>query len=159
MIDPAFDHDRLDIYGHVAGSRMRCLGFALLLLLHALTAFAAERPVQDPTSGSIARRHSNQVFVKVIMPVTAHTPKQEGPVIEGWVAEQLKQLGQAEYFAVTNWVPVCDGLLADDIVNNRVWGGSLGNASCRRSAQVRLGLRSWHSSPGSALISSSDRPT
>ncbi|MCA9223693.1 MAG: hypothetical protein KDA71_25455, partial [Planctomycetales bacterium] len=62
----------------------------------------------------------NQVFVKVIVPVTDHTPKQDGPVVESWVAEQLKQLGESEFFAITNWVPVCDGLLADDIVDNRI---------------------------------------
>jgi hypothetical protein len=65
------------------------------------------------------------VFVKVIMPVTARTPKQDGPVVESWVAGQLKELGESEYFAVTDWVPVCDGLLADDEVDNRVWSGQL----------------------------------
>src|SRR5687768_14858703 len=104
---------------------MRCLSFALLLVLHTLTAFAAELPAQDPTPESIARRRFNQVFVKVIMPVTERTPKQDGPVVESWVAQQLTQLGESEYFAVTDWVPVCDGLLADDEVDNRVWSGQL----------------------------------
>ncbi len=108
---------------------MRCLSFALLLVLHTLTALAAEPPAQGPTPESIARRQFNQVFVKVIMPVTEHTPKQDGPVVEAWVAEQLQQLGASEYFAVTNWVPVCDGLLADDEVNNEVWRGSFGKTS------------------------------
>ena len=104
---------------------MRCRSFALVLVLYTLTTFAPELLGQNPTPASIARQRFNQVFVKVIMPVTARTPKQDGPVVESWVAEQLKELGQSEYFAVTDWVPVCDGLLADDEVDNRVWSGSL----------------------------------
>ena len=146
---------------------MRCLSFTLLLLLHTLTAFAAERPAQDPTPGSIARRQFNQVFVKVIMPVTEHTPKQDGPVVEAWVAEQLKQMGESEYFAVTNWVPVCDGLLADDIVDNDVWDGSLGKASfCpvggdlpeRNNGRVLVSVVGWSPGAVEARVSLADEP-
>ncbi|QEG41862.1 hypothetical protein [Roseimaritima ulvae] len=104
---------------------MRCRRFALLLVLFTLTILAAELPAQNPTPASIARQRFNQVFVKVIMPVTARTPKQDGPAVESWVAEQLKERGESEYFAVTDWVPVCDGLLADDELDNRVWSGHL----------------------------------
>ena len=111
---------------------MRCLRCVFLLVLHTLTAFTAESPAQEPTPGSIARQQFNQVFVKVVMPVTERTPMQDGPVVESWVAEQLTQLGESEYFAVTDWVPVCDGLLEDDEVNNRVWSGCLvGKNACR----------------------------
>ncbi|KAA5536084.1 hypothetical protein FYK55_28225 [Roseiconus nitratireducens] len=34
-----------------------------------------------------------------------------------------------DYFAVTNWVPICDELLSGGRVDNRVWGGNLDNAS------------------------------
>ena len=104
---------------------MRCRSFVLLLVLYTLTTFASELLAQNPTPATIARQRFNQVFVKVIMPVTARTPKQDGPVVESWVAEQLKELGESEYFAVTDWVPVCDGLLADDEVDNRIWSGDL----------------------------------
>ncbi|MBL8808896.1 MAG: hypothetical protein JNM43_01865 [Planctomycetaceae bacterium] len=97
--------------------------FALLLILNAVT--ASELLAQTPTRGAIARQQFNQVFVKVIVPVTERTPKQDGPVVESWVSKQLKEAGQSEYFAVTNWVPVCDGLLADDDVNNDIWNGKL----------------------------------
>lgn len=104
---------------------MKCLSFALLVFLHTLTALVAELPAQNPTPESIARRRFNQVFVKIVMPVTARTPKQDGPVVEAWVAEQLKVSGESEYFAVTDWVPVCDGLLSDQEVDNHVWSGQL----------------------------------
>lgn len=147
---------------------MRCLSFALLLVLSTLTVFAAERPAQDPTRGSIARRQFNQVFVKVIMPVTARTPKQDGPVVESWVAEQLKQLGESECFAVTNWVPVCDGLLADDVVDNRVWSGRLGKASfCpvggdipeRNNGRLLVSVSGWSPAAGyEARVTLADEP-
>lgn len=104
---------------------MRRPGFVGLLIVNMVAAIAAELPAQVPTPESTARQRFNQVFVKVIVPVTSRTPKQDGPVVESWVAEQLKQLGESEYFAVTGWVPVCEGLLADDIVNNDVWDGRL----------------------------------
>ncbi len=109
---------------------MRCPSFVSLLVFSIVAAIAAELPAQAPTSESNSRRRFNQVFVKVIVPVTSRIPKQDGPAVESWVAEQLKQLGESEYFAVTPWVPVCDGLLADDIVDNDVWDGNLdGNRS------------------------------
>lgn len=105
---------------------MRRTGFVCLLIVNMVAAIAAELPAQTPTPESTARRRFNQVFVKVIVPVTSRTPKQDGPVVESWVAEQFKHLGVSEYFAVTDWVPVCDGLLADDIIDNDVWDGRLG---------------------------------
>lgn len=102
---------------------MRRLSFVCLLIVNTVAAIAAELPAQGPTPESTARRQFNQVFVKVIFPVTSRTPKQDGPAVESWVAEELKKLGETEYFAVTDWVPVCDGLLTDDVVDNRVWDG------------------------------------
>ena len=145
---------------------MRCLSFTPLLLLCTLSGFA-DRPDQDPKPEAVSRKQFNHVFVKVIMPVTAHTPKQEGPVVEDWVAEQLKKQGAAEYFAVTNWVPVCDGLLADDSVDNRVWGGSLGNASfCpvggdipeRKNGRVLVSLVGWSPGAVEARVLLEDEP-
>ncbi|TWU05855.1 hypothetical protein [Stieleria varia] len=109
---------------------MRCSSFAQLLVLCTLTIFASELPAENATQASIARQRFNQVFVKVIVPVTERTPKQDGPVVESWVVEQLKEMGESEYFAVTDWVPVCDGLLEDAEIDNRVWSGQLdGNKS------------------------------
>ena len=113
---------------------MRCRRFALLLVLYTLTTLIAELSAQTPTRASITRQQFNQVFVKVIIPVTERTPRQEGPAVESWVAEQLKEMGESEYFAVTDWVPVCDGLLTDDIINNSVWDGRLGGKHAYFSA-------------------------
>ena len=151
---------------------MRCLIYTLLVMLFTLTPFVTQLPAQDATRESIARRQFNQVFVKVIMPVTARTSKQDGPVVESpvvesWVAEQLKQLGESEYFAVTNWVPICDGLLEDDEIDNRVWCGSLGNASfCpvggdlpeRKDGRVLVSVAGWSPGAVEARVTLADEP-
>ncbi|QDT03938.1 hypothetical protein K227x_23240 [Rubripirellula lacrimiformis] len=134
---------------------MSCRHFALWAVLYTLAAFASELPAQSSTPVSIARQRFNQVFVKVIMPVTARTVMQDGPVVESWVAEQLKELGGSEYFAVTGWVPICDGLLADDEVDNCVWDGRLvgessvtfchvgGDLPERKDGRVLVLVRGW----------------
>ena len=99
--------------------------FVCLLVFSTVADMAANVLAEAPLPNSTARQRFNQVFVKVVVPVTSHTPKQDGPSVESWIAEQLKQMGEFEYFAVTDWVPVCDELLADDIVTNNVWDGRL----------------------------------
>ena len=147
---------------------MRRPGFVCLLIVNMVAAITAESPAQEPTPESTARQQFNQVFVKLIVPVTADTPQQDGPVVESWVAEQLKQFGESEYFAVTDWVPVCDGLLADDIVDNDVWdGGRIGkHLYCpvggdipeREDGRLLVHLIGWSPGGCEANIRLSDEP-
>lgn len=146
---------------------MRRPGFVSLLAFSMVAASAAELPAQSPTKVSTARQRFNQVFVKVIVPGTSRTPKRDGPAVESWVAEQLKQLGESEYFAVTDWVPVCDGLLADDIVDNFIWDGRLdgrhycpasGDIPERQNGRVLVRVAGWLPYPCEASIKLSDEP-
>lgn len=142
--------------------------FVCLLLFNMVAAIAGELPAQAPTPESTARQRFNQVFVKVIVPVTSRTPKQDGPAVESWVAEQLKELGEPEYFAVTNWVPVCDGLLEDDIVDNDVWDGRLdgkhpycpvgGDIPERENGRLLVNVAGWTPVGGEANITLPDEP-
>ena len=91
---------------------MRCPSFACLMVLNILAALAVELPAQDPTPETSTSRRFNQVFVKVVVPVTSRTQMQRGPVIESWVAKHLKQLGAPECFAVARVVAVHQGQLA-----------------------------------------------
>ncbi len=147
---------------------MKRLGFVYVLILSIVASVAASSLAQVPTLESNSRAQFNQVFVKVIVPVTTRTPKQSGRVVESWVAEQLKELGEGECFAVTDWVPVCDGLLEDKQVNNRVWDGRLGDKYpfCpiggdipkRENGRVLVNLAGWTPSGGEANILLSDEP-
>jgi len=147
---------------------MRRPSFVCLLVFNMVAAIAAELPAQAPTPESTARRRFNQVFVKVIVPVTSRTPKQDGPVVESWVAERLKQLGESEYFAVTDWVPVCDALLEDDIVDNKVWDGRLngkhpfcpvgGDIPQRENGRLLVRIAGWTPAGGEANITLTDEP-
>ena len=147
---------------------MRRPSFVCLLVFNMVAAIAAELPAQTPTPESTARQRFNQVFVKVIVPVTSRTPKQDGPVVESWVAERLKQLGESEYFAVTDWVPVCDALLEDDIVDNKVWDGRLngkhpfcpvgGDIPQRENGRLLVRIAGWTPAGGEANITLTDEP-
>ena len=145
---------------------MRRPAFVCLLVFNMVAAIAAELPAQAHTPESTARQRFNQVFVKVIVPVTSHTPKQDGPVVESWVAKKLKQLGETEYFAVTDWVPVCDGLLEDDAIDNFVWDGRLdgmghdcpvgGDIPERKNGRLLVHVGGWGG--GGANITLPDEP-
>lgn len=141
----------------------------LLVHMVAATAIAAELPAQDAAPESTMRQQFNQVFVKVILPVTSRTPKHDGPVVESWVAEELKKLGETGYFAVTNWVPVCDAIPEDDIVDNRVWDGGLDGKSLycpvggdipeRKDGRLLVNVGGWMPVAGyAANITLSDEP-
>ena len=151
--------------------RLRIVIVALFVLINAgsLAADENEEPQTDAakaaTPEATTRQQFNQVFVKVIVPVTSHTPKQDGPVVESWVAEHLKQMGESEYFAVTDWVPVCDGLLADDIVDNRVrLNGKLpycpvgGDIPERENGRLLVSVGGFTPGGGEANITLPDEP-
>ncbi len=152
---------------NVARSKVKRPGLLFLMLFN-IAAVSAESRAQGPTLELNSRRQFNQVFVKVIVPVTPRTPKQNGPIVESWIAEQLKELGEPDYFAVTDWVPVCDALLEDDVVDNRVWDGTLGgkHSYCpvggdipkRENGRVLVNVGGWTPSGGEANIALSDEP-
>lgn len=156
-----------DLLEIVRSSTMRS-SFACLLAFIMVVAVTAKLPAQFPAAASIARQRLNQVFVKVIVPVTPNTPMQDGPVVESWIAEELKQLGETPFFAVTGWVPVCDGLLADDILTNDVWDGCLvgkyrycpvrGDIPERENGRLQVILRGWTPGGEEANIGLPDEP-
>ena len=129
--------------------------FVRLLVFCIITVFAADLSAQTSGSAASERAKFNQVFVKLIIPVTDSYPKQDGPVIESWIKKRLKKLKVSEYFAVTDWVPICDGLLADDTIDNDVWSGSINGHSCcpvgadipeRENGRMLVNIGGW--SPG-----------
>lgn len=147
---------------------MRYATVVCLLIFNMTTGTIGPLPAQDQTADSRKRSQFNQVFVKVMIPVTKHTPMQEGPAIESWIAKQLKQMKAKKCFAVTQWVPVCDGLLADDVIDNDVWDGVLkskhsycpvgGDIPERSRGRLKVLLGGWHPGGKDATISLADEP-
>ena len=70
----------------------------------------------------------NQVYVKIIMPAdpTVHA-KKDRPVVESWIADDLKKLGQAKFTAVTGWLSLNLCPLTGIPVRDSIWDGKLGD--------------------------------
>lgn len=112
----------------------------------------------EPASKETAQPPSNPVYVKIILPIDPADRDQDRPVVESWIAEDLKKLGQAKFTAVTGWVP----LDLSPFTGTSVWSGNLGKRSyCPVGAQIpergegriQVLLRGWH--PGGAEVTAS----
>jgi hypothetical protein len=85
----------------------------------AVVPYAGE--AQKPTPKKDALPKSNQVYVKIIWPIDPATRDKDRPVVESWIAEQLKKRGQTKFTAVTAWVP----LAVKGEKSKPVWVGNL----------------------------------
>jgi hypothetical protein len=70
----------------------------------ALVPYAVKAQKWTPTKGALPK--SNQVYVKIILPTDPATRDKDRPVVESWIAEQLKKRGQSKFTAATEWVPL-----------------------------------------------------
>ena len=85
-------------------------------------ALNAQKPT--PKKGDLPK--SNQVFLKIILPTDLATRDKDRPIVESWISEQLKQLGQSKSTAATGWVP----LDFSSTSAKMVWDGKLGDKRC-----------------------------
>ena len=74
---------------------------ALVVLPYALNA-------QQATPKKGAPLKLNQVYVKIILPTDPANRDKDRPVVETWIAEQLKKRGQSKFTAATAWVRLAD---------------------------------------------------
>ena len=72
----------------------------------AVVPYAGEAQKPTPKKGDLPK--SNQVYVKIILPIDPATRDKDRPVVESWIAEQLKKRGQFQFTAATAWVPLAD---------------------------------------------------
>src|SRR5207248_3394175 len=86
----------------------------------AVVPYAVEAQKPTPKKGDLPK--SNQVFLKIILPGDLATRDKDRPIIESWIAEQLKQPGQSKSTAATGWV-LLDRSRKSAII---VWDGKLG---------------------------------
>jgi hypothetical protein len=119
---------------------------------------------QKETPKTVAAPKSNQVYVKIIMPTDPADRDKDRPVVESWIAEDLKKLGQAKFTAVTRWVPldlspfeatdVWDGGKLDDILYCPVDA----DIPDRAKGRIKVHLNGWSPGGGEVTASLTDEP-
>jgi hypothetical protein len=132
----------------------------------AVVPYAVEAQQQTPEKGSLPK--SNQVYVKIIWPTDPATRDKDRPVVESWIAEQLKKRGQAKFTAATAWVPLV--VKGEEFeFPTRVWNGSLdgktwgcpvgGQIAERTDGRIKVRLDGWAPVPGRGVtVSLTDEP-
>ena len=136
----------------------------LVLIVSTLILVPYAVKAQEPTPKKAAQPKSNQVYVKIIMPTDPADRDKDRPVVEFWIAEDLKKLGQAKFTAVTGWVPLDLCPLTGTLVRDSVWDGKLGDKiHCpvgadipdRAEGRIKVLLGGW--GPGGAFVTVSLR--
>lgn len=135
---------------------------ALIVSTLALVSWAVS--AQEPTPKGAVQPQSNQVYVKIIMPADPTDRGKDRPVVESWIAEDLKKLGQARFTAVTEWVPlnlspfeathVWDGEKRGDVLYCPV-GGDIPD---RAKGRIKVLLKGWHPGGAEVTVSLTDEP-
>ncbi len=118
----------------------------------------------EATPKEAAQPQLNQAYVKIIMPTAPVDRDQDRPVVESWIAEDLKRRGQARFTAVTGWV----SLDLSPIAATDVWkGGELGDTYyCpvgadipdRAKGRITVQLSGWSPGGAFATVSMTDEP-
>ena len=143
---------------------MTRLFLASVAVVSVLAVVPCPEEAQEPTPKKGALAESNQVYVKIIMPTDPADLEKERPVVESWIAEDLKKRGQANFTAVTTWVPLDPSPLAA----TDVWdGGKLGDIlHCpvgadipeRAKRRIKVHLSGWNPGGAFATVSLRDEP-
>ena len=136
----------------------------LALIVSTLTLVPYAVKAQEPTPKKAAQPKSNQVYVKIIMPTDPADRDKDRPVVESWIAEDLKKLGQAKFTAATGWVP----LDLSPLTATSVWDGKLGDKQCncpvsadisdRAERRIKVLLNGWGPGGAEVTVSLTDEP-
>ena len=144
---------------------MTRLFLALIAVVSAVAVVPYAVEAQKPTPKKGALPKPNQVYVKIILPIDPATRDKDRPVVESWIAEQLKKRGQSKFTAATAWVPLAD----KGEETTRVWDGTLdgkgwgcpttGRIVERVDGRIKVHLRGWSpaANPG-VTVSLTDEP-
>lgn len=136
----------------------------LVLIFSTLILIPCAVKAQEPAPKKAAQPDLNQVYVKIIMPTASAERDEDRPIVESWIAEDLKKRGQAKFTAVTGWVPMD----LSPFEATHVWdGGKLGgilycpvgaDVPDRAMGRIKVLLIGW--SPGGAdvTVSLPDEP-
>jgi hypothetical protein len=142
---------------------MTRLFLSLIAVVSALAVvpYAVKAQKATPNKGELTIL--NQVYVKIILPTDPATREKGGPVVESWIAQQLKKRGQSNFTAATAWVPLVVKIFeATDVWDGRLdektWGCPVGGVVERADGRIKVLLSGW--SPGGArvTVSLTDEP-
>jgi hypothetical protein len=136
----------------------------LFLALIAVVSALAVVPGAGEAQKAKSQPKSNQVYVKVIWPTDRANRDKDRPVVEAWIAEQLKKRGQAKFSAVTAWVP----LAVNGDESTSVWNGALQNRNSmcpvsgqiveRADGRIKVRLEGWIPVPYGVTVGLADEP-
>lgn len=136
----------------------------LALIVSTLILVPCKMKTQEPTPKIADQPEFNQVYVKIIMPTDSADRDKDRPVVESWIAEDLKKRGQAKFTAVTRWVP----LDLSPFEATDVWdGGNLDNVYychvCadipeRAKGRIKVLLVGWTPGGADVTVSMKDEP-
>jgi len=138
---------------------------ASITVVSALTVvpFAVNAQVPIANKGNLP--HFNQVYVKIILPTDPVKGKTNQPVVESWIAEQLKKQGQSKFTAATEWVPLdANGeestTVWDGNLDDKGWGCPVGGEIAKRAdGRIKVRLDGWAPIPGVGVtVSLTDEP-
>jgi hypothetical protein len=144
-------------------TRLLLAAIALVSVL-AVVPYAVDAQKAPPQKSALPK--SNQVYVKIILPIDLATRDKDRPVVESWIAEQLKKRGQTKFTAATAWVPVVEKRFEA----TSVWdGGNLGDKQSiyycpvhgsieRADGRIKLILRGWSPGYAEVTVSLTDEP-
>jgi hypothetical protein len=111
-------------------------------------------PPGDYTNGRLPK--SNQVYVKIILPIDPAARDKDRPVVESWIAEQLKKRGQSKFTAATAWVPLDEGTRVWD---GKQWGCSVnGDTPERADGRIKVLLDGWSPDYAKVVVTLMDEP-
>ena len=143
---------------------MTRLFLASIAVVSALAVVPYVVKAQKPTPKKGALPKSNQVYVKIILPTDPATRDKGRPVVESWIAEQLKKRGQSKFTAATGWVP----LVKKRFESTAVWDGRLDGKECnchvfgdipeRTDGRIKVLLDGWAPCPAGVTVSLRDEP-
>jgi hypothetical protein len=143
---------------------MARLFLASIAVVSALAVILYAGEAQKPTPKKGAVPKSNQVYVKIIWPADPANSDKDRPVVESWIAEQLKKRGQSKFTAATGWVPLGVKGEGPTSVWNAVLDGKLygcpvaGHIVERADGRIKVRLDGWSPGYREVTISLTDEP-
>jgi hypothetical protein len=138
--------------------------FVLATTIFCFTLAAVARPAGAPNP---APPKAAPVYVKIIWPVDPASPpvvKKNRPVVESWIAKNVKDRLEVGYMAATAWVP---------LVGNRdeataVWDGKVDDKeyACavsadiieRKDGRIKILFKGWGPDGGEVAVTLDDEP-